>query len=57
MIALGFRGFFPEGDHGLDPRPDYGHAPQILNLDGFNAALLKNLETLLSKGKISAGWR
>ena len=51
MIALGFRGFFPEGDHGLDPRPDYGHAPQILNPDGFNAALLKNLETLLSKGK------
>jgi pimeloyl-ACP methyl ester carboxylesterase len=33
--------------------PDYGHAPQIQDPDRFNAALLKNLETLRSQPKMN----
>ncbi len=31
--------------------PDYGHAPQIQDPDGFNEMLLRKLETLLAKAK------
>ena len=31
--------------------PDYGHAPQIQDPDGFNETLLKKLEMLLGKAK------
>lgn len=31
--------------------PDYGHAPQIQNPQGFNEALLKNLDALLAKAR------
>jgi pimeloyl-ACP methyl ester carboxylesterase len=33
--------------------PDYGHAPQIQDPDGFNATLLKHLATLRSKAKVN----